>query len=671
MRRVVFLALVACLVLGGDANAGVRVVEDEVIFTLRAPGAQEVYLVGDFNNWNPTVEPMEKSGDVFEIWLFLVPGTYRYKFVVDGEWTVDPDNPGDVEKGSYLTLEERAGGYALDTDEPEPEKPVATLTPSVRYIGEFRYDDEDGEADQIADLYLSFERTRLRGRADLQSLDHTWRASPPSADIDVARAFAEATLGALALRGFENDTTWTSRGPVTLVGDDGVFGYNTGFDRHGVAFELSPSQTIVARVLYVDRIGEAVHADPSIDAVAVADFAAGVASDTTAYAFSESDTDADQAAVELAVDASDFALGYVKRTDRGLHPGVLADISREGTALPATVYRTREERNVALYWLRLKKLQGFDVSAAYGRASSSIDLLGSGETDAYDAGSLSVGRASGEADAEIRFMDSDRVSATLSRAIAGVLLCASWDYTSFDFKSRVYAPASARGARVHRSRASLEWKRAAWSVSLRGRFTDQSYGSAPEALHVDTPALNPWLYGRDDLDVGDLVSLNDDRHTDVAATVEFIAGEEGAAGAPWVPRSAGLDIYTTATGAFDAVELIVSRARARFEHRENYYAYVDARLATYDEKDTFASGWVEVGYRRGVADVNIGFGFDPVVYDPVVGEYGDIGRLRLLRHSLETGAVRANATAIGERLIALERELEATNAIKLECTIRF
>jgi 5'-AMP-activated protein kinase regulatory gamma subunit len=49
---------------------------------------KEVCLVGDFNKWKP--EPMAKSGNGFSASVKLEPGFYRYKFVVDGVWKVDP-----------------------------------------------------------------------------------------------------------------------------------------------------------------------------------------------------------------------------------------------------------------------------------------------------------------------------------------------------------------------------------------------------------------------------------------------------------------------------------------------------------------------------------------------------------------------------------------------------
>jgi serine/threonine protein kinase len=64
-----------------------------VEFSVRAPKASQVYLAGDFNNWDPTATPMKKrpNGD----WvapLQLKSGRYLYKFVVDGTWMFDPDN---------------------------------------------------------------------------------------------------------------------------------------------------------------------------------------------------------------------------------------------------------------------------------------------------------------------------------------------------------------------------------------------------------------------------------------------------------------------------------------------------------------------------------------------------------------------------------------------------
>lgn len=63
----------------------------KVQFEFLAPQAQEVYLTGDFNQWDVDANPMKK--DKKGIWrtaISLTPGRYEYRFVVDGNWENDP-----------------------------------------------------------------------------------------------------------------------------------------------------------------------------------------------------------------------------------------------------------------------------------------------------------------------------------------------------------------------------------------------------------------------------------------------------------------------------------------------------------------------------------------------------------------------------------------------------
>lgn len=54
------------------------------------PDAGEVYLVGDFNNWDLGADRMTKRQGSFRKTKKLKPGEYCYKFLVDGEWHTDP-----------------------------------------------------------------------------------------------------------------------------------------------------------------------------------------------------------------------------------------------------------------------------------------------------------------------------------------------------------------------------------------------------------------------------------------------------------------------------------------------------------------------------------------------------------------------------------------------------
>ena len=64
-----------------------------VEFSLYAPEAREVFLVGDFNNWDGTAYRMRKFKDgICKKSVKLKPGRYEYLFLVDGEWWTDPKN---------------------------------------------------------------------------------------------------------------------------------------------------------------------------------------------------------------------------------------------------------------------------------------------------------------------------------------------------------------------------------------------------------------------------------------------------------------------------------------------------------------------------------------------------------------------------------------------------
>ncbi len=63
-------------------------------FMLEARGAREVHIVGDFNNWLVSVDSLlwQKEEGVWQKRVFLDPGRYRYKYVIDGTWATDPVN---------------------------------------------------------------------------------------------------------------------------------------------------------------------------------------------------------------------------------------------------------------------------------------------------------------------------------------------------------------------------------------------------------------------------------------------------------------------------------------------------------------------------------------------------------------------------------------------------
>ena len=65
-----------------------------VTFKLKGePDAHVVALAGSFNNWRQSELLFSKEGNEWICRVDLQPGRYTYKFVVDGNWIVDPENP--------------------------------------------------------------------------------------------------------------------------------------------------------------------------------------------------------------------------------------------------------------------------------------------------------------------------------------------------------------------------------------------------------------------------------------------------------------------------------------------------------------------------------------------------------------------------------------------------
>lgn len=68
--------------------------------TFRLKGYREasiVALAGTFNNWNQSQLICGRVADEWVCRVDLEPGSYGYKFIVDGDWVLDPANPQTAE----------------------------------------------------------------------------------------------------------------------------------------------------------------------------------------------------------------------------------------------------------------------------------------------------------------------------------------------------------------------------------------------------------------------------------------------------------------------------------------------------------------------------------------------------------------------------------------------
>jgi hypothetical protein len=660
VRRARWIVLfVAGVLVASPARGAVRVDADEVIFTLRAPSAREVYLVGDFNQWNPTVEPMNRVGDGFEVGLFLVAGEYRYQFVVDGKWMNDPDHataPG--ERGSPLVLVERGSALMLSTEAVGKGGPVSRARPGARYIGALRARD-DSDASQRVDLTVRGRYDRLSARAAVATDDTSWAWSPPSMETWFDRGRVDVNLGKLAAQGFENDSTWISADPTGLVGCAGVFDYDAGFRRHGVAGTVS-SRHVALRMLYADTFTRS----PAVETptAPVSSIPTGAPGDTTVatrYSFDGSDVLAFETALSFGKKGG---AGVVYRRESGANPGV-AGILRAlgGGAYPAEVYATRENRAVTSVWVGRDDAFGARVQASYGWGSVESHAFGVTADTVLSGASIRAENALNEIDHTFPVMETERVLFEAGTPPTSSLHAAArWDFTRFEFDGL----RGASRADVHRVTVSAEDTLSRWALGVRALYTNADYGHAPDALAIDWPELNPWLSIWDEYDAAGIVGIAFDDYSVVTASIAHAWDDLAAR----VEATAGLRDL--------ASELVHATTRAHVDARltGDFHAGADARAAWYDaaawsSEGAVWSGYVEGRWCRGPFDVSVGFGFDPLVFDAVKSEYADIGYTKFLRDALANGVARSRGNEIVGALIQRERALEDAAVFKLELVV--
>lgn len=90
-----------------SASNGKRKIE----FTYKADPEREVFIAGTFNDWDPSKTRLtESDAGLYRVSIKLPAGRHEYKFVVDGCWQTDPNNPSSLlndfgDLNSFITVD--------------------------------------------------------------------------------------------------------------------------------------------------------------------------------------------------------------------------------------------------------------------------------------------------------------------------------------------------------------------------------------------------------------------------------------------------------------------------------------------------------------------------------------------------------------------------------------
>jgi hypothetical protein len=246
-----------------------RVEDGQVIFYCQAPAAGAVYLAGSFNGWNAQADPMERDEDgIWRLAMTLPAGRHEYKFVIDGNWTTDPnahDTGPDGYGGQNAVLTLAGAGENLTIVAPEKGAPttgaVAAVSKSVlpyvsgRYVSSLitRRDKED---DNRFGLTRPQHDIRLDFSVDVSSEVSAWAETrintlDDDPTLRLHRAHIVVDLKYYRLLPYHNELLVEFDDPMHLVGHIGDLKDPFGEQTQGIVLT---SSAISAHTLGMARI---------------------------------------------------------------------------------------------------------------------------------------------------------------------------------------------------------------------------------------------------------------------------------------------------------------------------------------------------------------------------------------------------------------------------------
>ncbi len=342
------IVILIALLLPCAARGSVDVDEEEVVFRLALRGGERVFLVGDFNGWNPTMDRMIERNAVYELRLFLLPGRYRYRFIVDGASLPDPDNPNRDEDGnSFFIFRERDGRYEIVFEETfEVAAGVENL--EAAFTGEGVVTAHEGEGTLhlkgSADLLID---ERIEADLSVALEYNVTEGSVPAGRSYVLTGSAGYRLDNGVVAAFSRDGLLDLGDPLGTFGEVGPYSYPVGLFCRGLRYEGDIARLAHSRVVYASRIDG---------------YLSGLESPLSAGGLCASRdlTDSDMIGVALGRRIGPFELHYLYRRD---HRPKKGSWSLDGSG--GVVYRGYEKTRVTGVWTTISGPEGFALEAEY------------------------------------------------------------------------------------------------------------------------------------------------------------------------------------------------------------------------------------------------------------------------------------------------------------------
>jgi len=235
-----------------SAYAGVEMTKKGVKFFYEAPNAGQVSVAGEFNNWdtNANIMEMDKDG----VWYIVIPldsGAYMYKFVVDGNWYADPDNPKQQDDGyggvNSLVEVGSSGDLVVEKVVEQKQTGVRTfLNPKVLFDGRVysknifekeEYNDKLMLDKPLYNMNLGMKikfNSQVEGYTVMNINNIAEGVDMWKTHLNFKRSYLKLDAPYFFIRAFDKYGFLTFDDPMHLVGALGFRNYNFGYNVMGV-----------------------------------------------------------------------------------------------------------------------------------------------------------------------------------------------------------------------------------------------------------------------------------------------------------------------------------------------------------------------------------------------------------------------------------------------------
>ena len=255
----------------------VEITESGVLFEYEDENAQSVFLVGSMNNWNTTATPMEKDENgIWGIILNLDSGKHTYKFVVDGNWHYDQENPNvedDGYGGSNSVIEIDKNGKLMSQSIKNSDGNKSTFNPKIYFKGRYfanniflknetdRFMLDKPEHDLNLGINIKF-NSDFEGYTVLNVNNNEEGSEMWKTHFNYKRTYLKLKADYFNVTAFDNFGLFTFDDPLHIVGDIGYNGYDFGYDFSGIYAEASNLlSNKISNVLPVSMNGQLLFSD--------------------------------------------------------------------------------------------------------------------------------------------------------------------------------------------------------------------------------------------------------------------------------------------------------------------------------------------------------------------------------------------------------------------------